>query len=239
MLAIVAGLAALAPLGRHVLRRGVVFIDLAVAQAAAVGALLALALADHPHWAVTQISAALGALVATALVAALARLWPENREALIGLLYVCLACSALLMARQDPHGLEHLHALLAADVLWAGAADVVCLALCATGVWAVRRYLALDRPFYGTFGLVVGLAVQVLGLFLVFAALIVPGLWERAGVRPLWATCLSLGAAICGLAASWIFDAPSGPLVALALGVAGFLAVVFAKRGSFTQGETS
>ena len=159
VLALAAGVLALAPLGAQVLARGVVFIDLAVAQAAAAAALAALALADHPSWLVTQLTAATGALAAAALVAALARWWPEHREALIGLVYVGCACAALLIARQDAHGAEHLHALLAADVLWSGWPQVATLAGCALAVALLRRRLADDAWFFVAFALVASLAV--------------------------------------------------------------------------------
>ena len=226
VLALAAGVLALAPLGAQVLARGVVFIDLAVAQAAAAAALAALALADHPSWLVTQLTAATGALAAAALVAALARWWPEHREALIGLVYVGCACAALLIARQDAHGAEHLHALLAADVLWSGWPQVATLAGCALAVALLRRRLADDAWFFVAFALVASLAVQVLGLFIVFAALIAPGLWQRAGRRPATATALAVTTAMTGLNASWWLDAPSGPLVALALALCGGAAAV-------------
>lgn len=221
LLALAAGILALAPLGAQVLQRGVVFIDLAVAQAAAAAALAALALGDHPSWVVMQLSAAGGALLAALLVAALSRLWPEHREALIGLVYVACACAALLIARQDPHGAKHLHALLAADLLWSGWAQAATLAVCAAIVMWVGKRLDQDRWFFLTFALVSSLAVQVLGLFMVFAALIAPGLWQRAGWRSLPAAGLALLATLIGLSISWLADAPSGPLVALALALCG------------------
>lgn len=221
ILALAAGILALAPLGVQVLRRGVVFIDLAVAQAAAAAALAALALGEHPSWAVMQLSAAGGALLAAMLVAAMSRLWPAHREALIGLVYIACACTALLVARQDPHGAEHLNALLAADLLWSGWPQVAVLAACAAAVALAGKRLRRDRWFFITFALVASLAVQVLGLFIVFAALITPGLWQRAGWRALPAAGLALLATLVGLAASWRLDAPSGPLVALALALCG------------------
>lgn len=221
VLALLAGVLALAPLGAQVLQRGVVFIDLAVAQAAAAAALAAMALGDHPHWALTQVIAAGGALAAAWLVAVLARAWPAQREALIGLVYVACACAALLTARGDAHGAEHLHALLAADVLWSGWRQVGLLAACAAGVALLARRLVQDRWFFAVFAVVASLAVQVLGLFVVFAALIAPGLWQRAGRSRLASMAGAVVAAGLGLLASWEMDAPSGPLVALALALFG------------------
>lgn len=221
VLALLAGVLALAPLGAQVLQRGVVFIDLAVAQAAAAATLAAMALGDHPHWAVTQAAAAAGALAAAWLVAALARAWPAQREALVGLVYVACACAALLTARGDAHGAEHLHALLAADVLWSGWRQVGLLGACAAGVALLANRLAQDRWFFVAFAIVASQAVQVLGLFVVFAALIAPGLWQRAGGGRLAAMAGAIIASGLGLFASWELDAPSGPLVALALALFG------------------
>lgn len=229
-LALVAGVLALAPLGTRVLERGVVFIDLAVAQAAAAAAMAAMAFGEHPAWIVTQVTAATGALLAAALVATLARRWPAQREALIGLVYVACACAALLVARQDAHGAEHLHALLAADVLWADWPQVGVLAACAALVAGVGPRLGRDLWFFATFAIVASLAVQVLGLFVVFAALIAPGLWRRAGHGAGLAMGLALAATMAGLALSWELDAPSGPLVALMLALCGAASCLSGRR---------
>ena len=228
--ALLFGLLALAPLGSQVLTRGVVFIDLAVAQAAAAAALGASALFDHPGLLVVQLTAALGALFCAGLVAALARRWPQQREALIGLVYVAGACLAMLSARSDPHGREHLTELLAADILWADWPQVAMLAACATAVLLLQirwpDMLRKDMVFFPCFALVASMAVPILGLLLVFACLIGPGLWIRAG----WSMAMSImGGAIAaslGLLASWHFDAPSGACVALALSLWGTFSAV-------------
>jgi zinc/manganese transport system permease protein len=123
-----------------------------------------------------------GAMLCASVVAWLSHRWPQQREALIGLLYVFGASVALLGAGQDPHGRERLGQLLAADVLWSDGYQVLVLATCALAVTLSRRWLSRDAVFYPGFALVASLAVPVLGLFVVFAALIAPGLWQRAGV---------------------------------------------------------
>lgn len=224
--AVVLGVLALAPLGAQVLARGVVFIDLAVAQAAAAAALWAGAWIDHPSLLQSQAAAAAGALCCAAAVAALARRRPAQREALIGLLYVLGACAALLGARQDPHGRERLAELLAADVLWAGWPQVALLSACAAAVALARRVLGRDALFYPVFALAASVAVPVLGLFVVFAALIAPALWQRAGWRAAPAALAGVAAGALGLGLSWLLDAPSGACVAMALAGWGVLSVV-------------
>lgn len=224
-LALLLGVLALAPLGAQVLSRGVVFIDLAVAQSAAAAALWAMAFTDHPSFLTTQLIAAAGALICAAAVAILARRWPTQREALIGLVYVMGASLALLGARQDPHGRERLSGLLAADVLWASWWQVGLLGVCAALMSLLQRWsaqwLRRDEVFYVIFALVASIVVPVLGLFVVFVALITPGLWFRSGAAWWLAVSSTLAAAAVGLLLSWWLDAPSGACVALVLGVWG------------------
>lgn len=219
--ALVLSLFALAPLGAQVLRRGVVFIDLALAQSAAAAALWTGSVVDHPSVWTTQAAATLGAMACVAAVATVSRRRPQDREALIGLLYALTAGAALLGATRDPHGNERLTQLLAADVLWAGWTQVAVMAGCAVWVAAIARQLSRDAWFYPTFAVVASLAVPRLGLFVVFSLLIAPGLWQRA--RGGWRTALT-GSAIAvaiGLLASWMLDQSSGACVAVALSVFG------------------
>ena len=217
------GLIALATLGSQVLERGVVFIDLAVAQAAACAVLWAGTVMDQPAYWQTQLLASAGALACSAAVAMLSRRWPAQREALIGLLYVMGASAALLGAQSHPQGREQLGQLLAADVLWAGWPQVALMGACALGVAMASHWLARDALFFPLFALVASITVPVLGLFLVFATLIAPALWRQAGAG--WVPVLAGGllAMAMGLAASWGLDAPSGACVALALASFGLL----------------
>ena len=227
--ALLLGLLALVPLGGQVLERGVVFIDLAVAQAAACAVLWAGILTEQPAFWQTQALASAGALVCAALVADLSRRWPAQREALIGLLYVLGASGALLGAQKNPQGREQLSQLLAADVLWADWPQLALLALCVVLVAAMRRQLGRDAVFFPLFALVASLAVSVLGLLLVFALLIAPALWQRAGASSLVVWVASLGSCACALALSWQFDLPSGACTVLCLALMGGLSA-FSRR---------
>ena len=192
-----AGLLALAshvPLGRQVLRRGIVFIDLAIAQVAGLGVLAGQHLLHDAPGALLPVAAAVAALLGAALVAWLGRAWPERQEALIGLLYVGAASLAVLLVSADPHGAQKLHGLLSGDVLWASWPRLLPLAL-ATAVFLLAlgwrpALLASGWAFYGSFALLVSLSLPPLGLYLVFTTLIVPALvaqrwWRSAGrARP-------------------------------------------------------
>lgn len=210
----------LVPLGAQVLARGVVFIDLAVAQIAACGALACALLLDHPPAWAMALAAAGSALAGAAVVWTLARRAPRQREALIGLVYVAGASVAIVGAAWAPHGREQLTALLAADVLWAPWSATALLAGAAAVVGLLLRrgnLLARDAWFYPVFALALSVAVPVLGLYLVFALLIAPALWLQRGLH--LARAVALGGLACaiGLAASWALDWPSGACVALSL----------------------
>lgn len=222
--ALLLGLLALAPLGEQVLARGIVFIDLAVAQAAAAAALWTAALVDHPAWLVTQAAACAGALSCAAAVAWLARRSSAQREALIGLVYIFGAAIALLGARLDPHGRERMAELLAADLLWAQWPQVAALAVAAAVVWIALPRLSRDAVFYPLFAIAAAASVQALGLFVVFALLIAPAVWSRTAVSLPVALAVATAAGAAGLAASWLLDAPSGACVAAALAGLGLLA---------------
>ena len=227
MLALLGGLIALTPLGSQVLRRGVVFIDLAVAQAAA-AAMIGVHFVLHLEslW-LDQLAASAGALVVSLVIAGITRRWPAQREALIGLLYVAGACLAMLGASAHPHGKEKLMQLLAADVLWVSTASVLGLMLCAAVMGWVRqtRWLVNDTAFYALFALVTSWAVPALGLFLVFSCLIAPALWVERGLGHWGAVLTAWAAALMGLLVSWWLDTPSGPTIALSLTMWGVISL--------------
>jgi zinc/manganese transport system permease protein len=226
-LALIAGIVALTPLGTQVLKRGVVFIDLAVAQAAAAAVIwLNFALdVDSPF--IDQVAATSGAVVVGLVVAWVARKWSQQREALIGLIYVAGACMALLGASQHPHGREKLFHLLAADVLWVDSFSVGALLAAALAVLAIRRkhWLAKDAFFYAVFAVIASVAVPALGLFLVFASLIAPALWIERGLKPWTAMVAASVFCMIGLFISWVVDTPSGPTVVMTLAVFGVCAL--------------
>lgn len=234
---LIGGLCALAPLGGQVLARGVVFIDLAVAQAAA-AATLALQMVSHTHdpW-VLMVGSVCGALACSFAVAWLCRAWPQHREALIGLLYVMGAMLALLAAQFSSHGREDLQELLAADLLWSDGFDAASSIVCAVVVLAVhifrRNLFVKDAVFFALFGVVTSLTVQSLGVFLVFALLIAPAVLQ-ARYGP-WKAGVILGTAILlGLVASWRLDLPSGISVGLLVALAG-LSCVLNRHGQKTS----
>ena len=117
--AFLAGLLVLAthvPLGQQVLARGIVFIDLAIAQVAGLGVTISDALGFEPQGWRVQAAAVGSALLASILLTLTERVWPEVQEALIGVLFVLAACIELLILSSNPHGGEHLKDLLVGQI---------------------------------------------------------------------------------------------------------------------------
>lgn len=239
-LPLLAGLLVLAthvPLGIQVLDRGIVFIDLAIAQIAGLGVIAADALGFGAQGLVMQAAAVSAALLGAALLTWTERRVAQQQEALIGVLFVLAACAAILLLAGNPHGGEHLKELLVGQILWVNGPQVLALAAVTALVLMALRLGVLRRfgrfGFYGVFALAVTASVQLVGVYLVFSALIVPALATRAltGTRRLvWAGALGAAGFALGLVSSALLDLPSGALIVWALALCGLAAAVLARK---------
>jgi zinc/manganese transport system permease protein len=232
--ALVAGLLITAthvPLGIQVLGRGIVFIDLAVAQIAGLGVVFADWLGFEPHGYAVQAAALSAALAGALLLNWTDRLWPEVQEAVIGVAFIVAANVAILLLAANPRGAEHLKDLLIGQILWVTPAQLAAAALAyaaVLGVWFGMGARIGRAGFYALFAFAVTISVQLVGLYLVFTTLIVPALATRRLERGRLATAYLLGASgyALGLLASLALDLPPGPLIVCAitlLGIALFL----------------
>jgi zinc/manganese transport system permease protein len=214
------------PLGMQVLARGIVFIDLAVAQVAGVGVILAHSLADDPGALAVQ-----GAALATALAGALLltwteKRWPEVQEATIGTVFVLAASAGILLLAGNPHGAEHLKDLLVGQILWVTPSQLAvpaALTAAILGAWLALGEKLKRVGFYCLFALSVTISVQLVGIYLVFASLIVPALATRNFGRLRLAAAYAVGAAgyAAGLILSAPLDLPSGAVVVWTLALLG------------------
>ena len=183
--AFLAGLLVLAthvPLGQQVLKRGIVFIDLAVAQIAALGVIAADAMGWEPQGIKVQIAAVCAALLGALLLTWTEKKWPEVQEALIGVFFVLAASAGILLLANNPHGGEHLKDLLAGQILWVSMSQllpVALLTLVILGVWFGLKDKMGRAGFYVLFALAVTASVQLVGIYLVFSSLIIPALAVR------------------------------------------------------------
>jgi len=238
--AFLAGLLVLAthvPLGQHVLSRGIVFIDLAVAQVAGLGVTAADALGYEPQGLSVQVAAVGAAVTGALLLTWTERKWPEVQEALIGVLFVTAACVELLLLANNPHGGEHLKDLLVGQILWVSPQALIPVAFLyalALAAWFTLRDKIGQLGFYVLFALVVTQSVQLVGIYLVFASLIVPALAARLfpeGQRLAVGYVVGTLGYAGGLIASSLYDLPTGAAIVVAL-VAAFVLATLVRGGA-------
>jgi zinc/manganese transport system permease protein len=231
--ACVAGLIVLAthvPLGKQVLARGIIFIDLAIAQIAALGVIAAGFFGVDEHGLGVQFAAAGAALLGAALLAWTDRRWPDYQEPLIGSLFVLAATGALLLLSNNPQGGEHLKDLLVGQILWVGYPQLLPAAILSVFLLAfmwMRRGRLAGLVFYALFALAITTSVQLVGVYLVFASLILPAL-ATAGMRGpsrlLAAYLVGAAGYASGLVLSAVLDLPSGALIVWTLAACALLA---------------
>ena len=214
------------PLGMQVLARGIVFIDLAIAQIAGCGVLLADRLGFEAEGVAVQVAALGAALAGALLLTWTEKVWPDVQEAVIGVVFVLAATGGVLLLAGNAHGSEHLRDLLVGQILWAQPARLAWAAVVYAVVlvlWVGLRQRIGRAGFYALFEVAVTVSVQLVGLYLVFATLIVPPLATRR--MPQWrlATAWALGAVgyAVGLVVSTATDLPSGAVIVWTLCVAG------------------
>jgi len=226
--ALVAGLLVVVshvPLGQQVLKRGIVFIDLAIAQVAALGVIAAHSFGHELGGWTTQFAAVAAALLGSLLLTWTERKRPEAQEALIGILFVLASTAQILLLANNPHGGEYLKDLLAGQILWVGSDQLIRAALL-TAVFVVLWFRWRERlgriGFYVIFAVMVTMSVQLVGVYLVFTTLIVPAVatYRHAPDRQLWlGYALGVASYVAGLAVSVVTDLPSSAVIVWCMAV--------------------
>src|SRR5262249_28802555 len=234
--------------GLQVLRRNVVFADLALAQVSALGATVAVvaghAVSSAAGYAYALIFTAVGAVLLTAS-RGIAR--NVRQEAFIGVLYVVATAATVLVVDRSPQGAEHVKRMLVGSILSVSADEVIkftiLYGLIGAFHWMVRRPLLRaaddtfsgggtvlwDLVFYLSFGVVVTSSVGTAGVLLVFCFLIVPALIGSL-FSPHIGTALAIGgaagaaASAAGIFGSFLLDAPTGAVTVVAFATALVLA---------------
>jgi zinc/manganese transport system permease protein len=228
------------PLGQQVLRRGIVFIDLAIAQVAGLGVIAAQSSGLELQGWQTQVAAVVAALLGALLLTWTERKRPEVQEALIGVLFVLASTAQILLLANDPHGGEALKDLLAGQILWVSTEQLLRAAVL-TALFLVVWFRWRDRlgtiGFYVVFSVMVTTSVQLVGVYLVFTTLIVPALavYRHARDRQLGlGYALAFGSYLVGLGVSLFTDLPSSPVIVWAMAVLGILLHLTARHGDGT-----
>ena len=211
------------PLGQEVLKRGIIFIDLAIAQIAGLGVIAAYSFGWEAHGWEVQVTAATAALLGALLLNTTEKKWPDIQEAIIGVLFILAATAGILLLANNPHGGEHLKELLVGQILWVELKDLIptlVLYVIVLIIWFGFRSKSKPLIFYTLFALTITASVQLVGVYLVFSSLIIPALGtvNMKGKKRLFYSYL---VGICGLAiglfGSSLLDLPSGALIVWAL----------------------
>lgn len=213
------------PLGQEVLRRGIIFIDLAIAQIAGLGVIAAHSFGWEPHGWEVQIAAMSAALAGALLLTWTEQVWGQIQEAIIGSLFVLAASSGILFLANNPQGGEHLKELLVGQILWVEWHDLWSVAVLYSmvlGLWFNMQKKLGRMGFYALFAVTVTVSVQLVGVYLVFASLILPAL-GTLGMKARIGIGYGIGVAgyLLGLMVSALLDWPSGAVIVLALAVCG------------------
>jgi zinc/manganese transport system permease protein len=208
-----------APLGIEVLRRGIIFIDLAVAQIAGLGLVVGnMIIHDPSPWLIQFI--ALGCAVAAGLFfRKVETAMPERQEAIIGCTFVLAASLALLLLADHPHGGDEVKHLLSGQMLfvtWTDVAKHAPIYALILLVWFSKPQVRRNMGFYLLFALAITSSVQLVGVYVVFASLILPALAAVHVKRPyLTAWLCGVAAVLSGIAFAVAFDMPAGPIIIL------------------------
>ena len=231
-------------LGVHVVERGVIFVDLSLAQIAALGTTIAYLAGHDLHSGVTYFWS-LGFTILGAAIFAITRVHRETRipqEAIIGIVYAVSAAAAILAMSKAPEGTEHLKDMLVGNILTVSKFTVAETA----GLYALvglfhfvfrKKFLAIslgeqvpntkwwDFLFYTSFGFVVTSSVAIAGVLLVFSYLIVPSVAAMLFAKSIGkrlAIGWSMGAIVSaiGIMISFQADLPTGATIVCTFGVA-------------------
>lgn len=224
------------PLGMQVLSRGIVFIDIAIAQIAGAGVIAADLFGwEHEGYAV-QVAALSAAMLGALFLTWTERRWPDVQEAIIGCVFVLAATLEILLLAGNPHGGEHLRELLVGQILWVNGGQLVSVAVLSALICAAWFVLGPGRlgriGFYALFGLAVTASVQMVGIYLVFASLIIPALATRnaRARRTLKAYGVGVAGYALGLLASVLTDLPTGATIVWSMALCGILYSALAPR---------
>jgi len=211
------------PLGREVVKRGIIFIDLAIAQIAGLGVIIAFQFGWEMHGLEAQIAAVTSALLGAWLLHSIEKKAGEHLEALIGVSFVLAATASILMLAHNPHGSEHIKELLVGQILWVDWSQIMVAAvisLIVVFVWFNYRSKIGNIGFYVLFAVSITSAVQLIGVYLVFTSLVVPALaLVLAGI-------IGITGYFTGLIASALFDLPSGAVIVWCLAISALVVPV-------------
>ncbi len=246
-------------LGIHIIARGVIFVDLALAQVAALGFTSATLMGFEPGSLAGYLLSVTATLIGAAILS-VSRIKHEyvTQEALIGAVFVTASAVTILLAAQAPRGSEHVEELLTGTLLWVTWGEIWQTAIIYAVIggihWLLReKFLTIslkpreaaakgwrlrwwDFVFYGLFGVVVTSSVGIAGVLVVFSFLVIPAVIafmfaRKRGQLLAVAWAVGIVATVLGLFASFQFDLPTGPVIVCVFALSLLIALVIYRIG--------
>jgi zinc/manganese transport system permease protein len=213
------------PLGIQVIKRGIIFIDLAIAQIASLGVIVASLLGLTAGSWQLQLVALSSALIGGALLGKLEQIAGKYQEALIGVMFILAATASIILLSSNPHAHEQLQNLLIGQILWVdypallypGVISLLILVAC----WLQPQLLS-GKYFFLLFALAITSSVQLIGVYLVFASLIIPALavvHNKYNLALVTAYSIGILGYFLGLWLSSITDLPSGAVIVWSMSI--------------------
>ena len=225
------------PLGIEVLKRGIIFIDLAVAQIAGLGLIATNFLFYEPHPLLPQLVALTCAILTGLFFHKVEIKIPKQQEAIIGVTFILAASLAILLLADHPTGGEEIRHLLSGQILfvtWQDVAKHTPIYILILAVWFFKKEYRNNIGFYLLFALAVTSSVQLVGIYVVFASLILPAL-AVINIRNPYKLGWLCGiiSVIAGVFLAIFFDAPAGPLIVVSYVLTTIIFVIITKTKRF------
>jgi len=214
------------PFGQRVLKRGIIFLDLAIAQVAGFGIIIAYSFHWEPGGWQVQLVAMVAAILGVLLLNFTEQRWPQIQEALIGSLFVLASSGSVLLLATNPHGGEQLKELLVGQILWVSYEQLIPVAILYTvilGIWLKLSQQSSSLYFYLLFAITITASVQLVAVYLVFASLILHALAIRTISKHATRSGYMIGAAgyVLGLIMAAILDLTAGARIVYSLAITG------------------
>jgi zinc/manganese transport system permease protein len=185
---------------------------------------------------IVQLCAVTAAIGCSAALTWTDKRWPDIQEAIIGVIYVLAAAAQIILLAYSSNGAEQLKALMVGQILWVTPLQLVVVAAIyavVLAIWFFRDLVRERHVFYAVFAIVITASVQIVGVLLVFASLIVPALAARHA-PPGWRLAIAFNVGVvgylAGLLASAVLDLPTGAAIVVVLILVALAAAILIGR---------
>ena len=219
-------------LGIKVLERGIVFIDLAIAQIAGLGLIIAGTFLPEYSWSY-QFIALFFAIGASLFFYYVEKIAPDIQEAIIGCSFILAASLSILFLSNHSHGADEIKHLLSGQLLFVTFQDILQhlpVYIGTIGLWFLKPKIRSGIGFYIIFAFAITSSVQLVGIYVVFASLILPAIACKNSKNPLLISWVcGVASVILGIVFAAKFDLPAGVLVVISYFIVTFLIKIFPK----------